>query len=123
MITKIVVKRVYDDPSGSNVEDGFRVYADRLWPRGESKDKFHYDLWAKDLAPSTELREWFHADPTGRWSEFVEKYTAELQSNPAMPEFLKTISQHPLVTLLYSSRDADHNNEQVLASYLRSHLK
>lgn len=47
----IRIERVYEDPAG--IAGGFRVFVDRLWPRGESKEKFHYDLWAKDVTPST----------------------------------------------------------------------
>lgn len=121
-MTKIQVRRVYDDPTGSVATDGYRVYADRLWPRGESKEKFHYDLWAKEIAPSTELREWYHASPAERWDEFVKRYTAELEANPNMPKFVSQIKEHPLVTLLYSSRDESHNNADVLADYLKSVL-
>ncbi|MDE6288918.1 MAG: DUF488 family protein, partial [Muribaculaceae bacterium] len=56
-MTKIQTKRVYDDPA-ADPGDGYRIFVDRLWPTGESKEKFHYDLWAKDISPSTELREW-----------------------------------------------------------------
>lgn len=121
-MTQIEIKRVYDDPAGTPSEDGFRVYADRLWPRGESKERFHYDLWAKDVAPSTELREWFHADPDGRWDEFRRRYLAELAANPAAVKLAETLKGRPLVTLLYSSRDGEHNNEVVLAEYLRQKI-
>lgn len=117
----INLKRVYDDPSGTP-EDGLRIYVDRLWPRGESKEKFHYDIWAKDLAPSTELREWFHADSVGRWEEFKDKYTSELDSNPEMPEFLENLKKAQTVTLLYSSHDSKQNNATVLADYLKNKL-
>lgn len=121
-MTKIEIKRVYDDPAGMPAEDGFRVYADRLWPRGESKERFHYDLWAKDVAPSTELREWFHADRAGRWEGFRERYLEELSANPAAATLVSELRGRPLVTLLYSSRDEEHNNEIVLADFLRARL-
>lgn len=120
-MTKIQTKRVYADPSGEE-GDGYRIFVDRLWPRGESKEKFHYDLWAKDIAPSTQLREWFHADQEGRRDEFLKKYEAELAANPAMPAFLETVRRHPLVTLLYGSRDTQMNNAVVLAQYLEKSL-
>ncbi len=68
---EIKLKRVYDPVSPA---DGFRVYVDRLWPRGLSHETFHYDLWDKDIAPSDGLRKWFHADPEGRWQEFERRY-------------------------------------------------
>lgn len=118
----IKIRRVYEDPAGET-GDGFRVFVDRLWPRGESKAKFHYDLWEKSLAPSTELREWFHADPDSRWEEFCKRYEAELDSNPAVSGLISEISDKPVVTLLYGSRDVRHNNAEVLAEYLRRHLR
>lgn len=110
-MTQIVLKRVYDTPSPS---DGYRVLVDKLWPRGMSHDRLPYDLWAKDLAPSDELREWFHADRTGRWEEFSKKYAAELESSVAMKEFVKSISSKPKVTLLYASHDEIHNQAEII---------
>lgn len=107
----IKIKRAYDPASPS---DGYRVYIDRLWPRGLSHSTFHYDWWDKQLAPSTELREWFHQDPEGRWSGFEEKYREELLSNPAYADLKQALSDKPEVTLLYSSRDHLHNNAVVL---------
>lgn len=115
---KINVKRVYDDASGVEA-DGFRVFVDRLWPRGESKEKFHYDLWARDVAPSTSLRQWFHADPDDRWPEFERRYMAELQQSDAASALARQLASHPVVTLLYSARDETRNNAVVLARYLR----
>lgn len=123
IMTAINVKRVYADAGGIEPEDGYRVFVDRLWPRGESKEKFHYDLWAKDMAPSTELREWYHADPAGRWNEFRQRYFKELDLNPETPQFVEELSRKPVVTLLYGSRDEVHNNAVILADYLRSRLQ
>ena len=49
----VAIKRVYE-PVERN--DGLRVLVDRLWPRGLSKDAAQVDIWAKELAPSHELR-------------------------------------------------------------------
>ncbi|MCM1520436.1 MAG: DUF488 family protein [Lachnoclostridium sp.] len=114
-MTEIALKRAYDP---ADAEDGFRVYIDRLWPRGLSHATFHYDLWDKEIAPSTELREWFHADPDNRWDEFEKKYLAELANNPGAQQLKTTLSSHTKVTLLYSSHDHDHNNAVVLKQYL-----
>lgn len=111
----INLKRAYEPASPS---DGFRVYIDRLWPRGLSHETFHYDMWDKDIAPSTELREWFHADPDGRWTEFEKKYAAELRSNPAFESLKEAIAGKLVVTLLYSSRDESHNNAVVVSTLL-----
>lgn len=110
------LKRAY---VASSPDDGFRVYIDRLWPRGLSHATFHYDMWDKEIAPSTELREWFHADPEERWSEFEQRYTAELEANPAFATLKEVISGHPVVTLLYSSHDEAHNNAVVVYNLLK----
>ncbi|MBD5219385.1 MAG: DUF488 family protein [Bacteroidales bacterium] len=117
MKQSIEIKRAYDPASA---DDGFRVYIDRLWPRGLSHETFHYDLWDKEIAPSTELREWFHQNPDGRWTQFAERYKAELEANPAYAELKNTLEGKPTVTLLYSSHDHEHNNAVVLAQLLTS---
>ena len=115
MEQELALKRAYEPASDS---DGFRVYVDRLWPRGLSRATFHYDLWDKDIAPSAELREWFHADMQARWPEFQTRYAAELRANPALATLRTAIASYPKVTLLYSSRDPLHNNAAVLRSVL-----
>lgn len=115
MTQTIKTKRAYEPAAG---DDGYRVYIDRLWPRGLSHETFHYDLWDKDVAPSTELREWFHADPRNEWQEFERRYRAELSANPAFGVLRTTIADKPVVTLLYSSHDTVHNIALVLQSAL-----
>lgn len=114
-MSDIKIKRAYDPESDS---DGFRVYIDRLWPRGLSHETFHYDLWDKEIAPSTELREWFHADPEDRWNEFEERYKDELSENPSFESLKTFLKTKPVVTLLYSSHDKTHNNAVVVLSCL-----
>lgn len=114
-MTEIALKRAYDP---ADTDDGFRVYIDRLWPRGLSHATFQYNLWDKEIAPSTELREWFHADPDTRWDEFEKKYLDELACNPAAGQLKTTLSSYKKVTLLYSSHDHEHNNAVVLKKYL-----
>jgi len=75
MTQPVLLKRAYDEPAKS---DGFRVLIDRLWPRGISKVTLRLDMWAKDVAPSTELRKWFGHDPE-RWLEFGKRYKLELK--------------------------------------------
>ncbi len=115
MSTKIVTKRAYEPFSP---EDGFRIYVDRLWPRGLSHETFHYDLWDKEVAPSTELRQWFHENPSAEWTEFEDRYRAELLNNPAYQELKTLIADKSVVTLLYSSHDTEHNNALVLQQLL-----
>lgn len=111
----IKIKRAYE-PQEAN--DGYRVYIDRLWPRGLSHETFHYDKWEKAVAPSTQLREWFHANPDGEWSEFEKRYSAELKANPEFATLRDELKQYPVVTLLYSSHDTVHNNAIVLRDML-----
>ncbi len=118
-MTHIQIKRVYEAPEATP-GDGYRIFVDRLWPRGESKEKFHYDLWAKDISPSTELREWYHADEANRWDEFVTRYIKELEDSSAANALKKEIAKYPMVTLLYASRDTVHNNAVVLERFLQS---
>lgn len=115
MKNTIYLKRAYDPESA---DDGFRIYIDRLWPRGLSHETFHYDLWEKEIAPSTELREWFHEDPDGRWGEFFKRYTDELEKNPAFETLKSEIADKPFVTLLFSSHDREHNNAVVVREKL-----
>lgn len=114
-MTVFKLKRAYDPSSSS---DGFRAYIDKLWPRGLSHETFHYDLWEKDIAPSTALREWFHEDPENRWNEFAQKYNQELLENEKFNEFKRLVDTKPVVTLLYSSHDEQHNNAVVVFNML-----
>lgn len=115
-MTQYKLKRAYDKESP---DDGFRVYIDRLWPRGLSHENFHYDLWEKQISPSTELREWFHEDPTDRWNEFVRKYKDELRENPDFKSFKELLETKAKVTLLYSSHDETRNNAVVVEEMLK----
>ncbi|HKI56994.1 MAG TPA: DUF488 family protein [Trueperaceae bacterium] len=109
------VKRIYQE---AGAEDGSRVLVDRLWPRGVRKDAAAIDWWARDLAPSTELRTWLHADPE-RFEAFVEAYRRELEGNPAL-ERLRRMAAEGTVTLLYAARDEQRNHARVLAELLGS---
>ncbi len=113
------IKRVYDTPDKA---DGTRVLVDRLWPRGLRKEKAAVTLWLKEIAPSTELREWFGHDPA-RWAEFGHRYRAELARNDAAVAQLVNVSKLGPMTLLYAAHDTEHNDAVVLAAYLSDHLK
>lgn len=119
MIMDVQLKRVYDPESSG---DDFRVLVDKLWPRGVRKDALHYDLWAKEIAPSTPLRVWYHQDTVGRWAEFRRKYLDELQNSAAMQNFLGQIRSHPKVTLLYASKNAIENHAIVLKEFIEKQL-
>lgn len=109
------LKRVYDTPSP---DDGFRILTDRLWPRGLSKERAKVDLWAKDVAPSGDLRKWFGHDPE-KWTEFKKRYRAELNANmDAVNAVRQDISQHRKTTLVYGAKDTEHNEAVVLLDVL-----
>ena len=115
----IKIKRAYEAQSP---EDGYRIYVDRIWPRGLSHETFHYDQWDKEIAPSTELRHWFHESPSSRWEEFRGRYRQELECNPDASALAREVAKHAEVTLLYSSKDETHNNAVILQKYLEEKL-
>ena len=117
MGTDVRVRRVYDEPSP---EDGARVLVDRVWPRGMRKDAARLDEWAKDVAPSAELRTWYRHDPA-KFDEFRRRYTAEL-AQPGAKEALarlRALAADRPVTLLTATRDLDLSQAAVLAGLLR----
>lgn len=117
MMTEYKLKRAYEP---AQADDGFRVYIDRLWPQGLSHETFHYDLWDKEIAPSTDLRKWFHTDPEDRWPEFEKKYSEELKNSEAFASLKKLLSTKSKVALLYSSRNENQNNAVVVLKALTS---
>ena len=108
------LKRAYE---AASADDGTRVLVDRLWPRGVSKDAAAIDLWLKDLAPSTELRQWFGHDPA-RWAEFQQRYAQEVRQHPQAFEQLRELARKGPVTLVYAARDETHNDAVVLRELL-----
>jgi uncharacterized protein YeaO (DUF488 family) len=115
----IHLKRVYD-PAGQ--EDGARFLVERLWPRGIRKADLPGAEWVKDVAPSTELRTWFHHDPK-RWAEFRKRYFSELKGSAEALTPLLEAARRGNVTLVYSSHDTEHNNAVALKEFLEHHLK
>ena len=118
----IALKRVYEEPSDS---DGFRVLVDRLWPRGLTKAAAHIDLWLRDLAPSNELRKWFHAHPD-HWKEFRHKYLAELHApaaEKALKQLYEILDRERAVTLLFASRQTELNNATFLKEFVEGMKK
>lgn len=108
------LKRVYDDPSP---DDGFRVLVDRLWPRGLTKERAAVDAWAKDAAPSTELRRAFHSGGMP-WDAFDAAYRAELAGSAALAALRAELAAHPAATLLYGAHDAERNHAVILLDVL-----
>ena len=113
------LKRVYEPAKRS---DGYRILIDRLWPRGVSRERAALDAWEPELAPSTELRTWFGHDP-GRFEEFCQRYMDELRwQRPRLTE-LRRRARNGTLTLVFSARDAEHNDAVVLAEVVRRGLQ
>ncbi len=112
---KIQLKRVFDPPSGS---DGPRVLVERLWPRGISKEDAKIDLWAKEAAPSAELRRWFGHDPS-KWEEFRRRYFDELDGRPEALEPIRELLRAGAVTFVFAARETRFNNAVALREYLK----
>lgn len=116
-VENIRVRRVYEEPSA---DDGARVLVDRVWPRGLRKDAARLDEWAKDVAPSTELRKWYGHDPD-KFDEFRRRYTAELAEDgprQALDQLRDMAASGPL-TLLTATKAVDISQAAVLAGLLR----
>lgn len=111
---KVKIKRVYEQPEK---DDGTRILVDRLWPRGLTKEKAQVDLWMKEIAPSTELRKWFHHDPE-KWAEFQKRYKIELKNNVDQLKLLKKEIAKGPATLVYGAKDEEHNEAAVLQQLL-----
>lgn len=116
MTSAISIKRVYEE---AEPEDGVRVLVDRLWPRGVSKAKAAIDIWAKELAPSTELRKWFHGH-SDQYHEFTVKYRAELEAD--LPDLQDQISElaQPRLTLVTSVKEPERSHVPVLQQFLET---
>jgi uncharacterized protein YeaO (DUF488 family) len=118
-MTKIKLKRVYEPEEPT---DGYRVFVDRLWARGISKENMHYDVWAKDIAPSPPLRQWYHQNTELHWKEFSKKYMEELEESVAVKDFMDKIKNKKVVTLLYASKNAMENHALILQKFLEEKL-
>ena len=111
----IRIKRVYEP---AETFDGFRVLVDRLWPRGISKEVARLDLWAKEISPTNELRQWYNHEPE-TWTAFKERYFVELDGNQFEVERLVDQINNQVVTLVYSSKH-QWNNALALKEYLET---
>jgi uncharacterized protein YeaO (DUF488 family) len=111
------LKRVYEEPSK---EDGFRVFVERLWPRGISKERAVVDLWLKEVAPIPEMRKWFAHDPA-KWEEFRRRYENELEKKTNEIRLLLEKSREGTVTLVYAAHDQEHNSALLLKQHLERH--
>lgn len=116
MTSTIKLKSAYEPSAG---DDGQRILVDRLWPRGISKERLGVVYWAKDIAPSNELRKWYGHVPE-KWDEFRERYAAELDANPDGVQELRNHLSTPVVTFVYSSKEHRLNNAVALRDYLKA---
>lgn len=110
----VKIKRVYEKPLKA---DGYRVFVDRLWPRGIRKDSLAMNEWAKDLAPSVTLRKWFGHEPQ-LWEGFKKQYLSELKRNRWVELFISDHKKESLITLLYAAADMQHNHALILQQFL-----
>ena len=108
------LKRAYKP---AEPEDGVRILIDRLWPRGLSKEEAALSEWDKDIAPSTELRQWFGHDPK-RWLEFQRRYRAELRQHTQELDRIRALAKTQTVTLVYGAHDEEHNDAIVVKDVL-----
>jgi uncharacterized protein YeaO (DUF488 family) len=108
------LKRVYEPPAAG---DGMRILVDRLWPRGIKKATAAIDRWAKDIAPSTELRQWFGHE-IDRWEEFRRRYVGELEQKPDLINELRALARSGQITLVFGAHDQTHNDAVVLRKVL-----
>ncbi|HEU5333067.1 MAG TPA: DUF488 family protein [Actinocrinis sp.] len=117
MKPKVKIARVYDD---TPTRDGMRVLVDRVWPRGMKKEAAHLDQWAKNVAPSPQLRTWYGHDPA-KFAEFRRRYTAELDEPERAEAFaaLRKLAHTKPLLLLTATRDLEHSQAAVLAEKLR----
>jgi uncharacterized protein YeaO (DUF488 family) len=112
--SRIRVARVYDE---LDPDEGQRVLVDRIWPRGVRKDDPRVGIWRRDVAPSKELREWYHHEPE-RFEEFAARYSEELHDSGALAE-LRQLAKRGVVTLVTATREVDGSHAAVLAKLLR----
>lgn len=115
----LTLKRAYDPVSR---HDGRRFLVERLWPRGLPKAKLHVEAWLKEVGPSTDLRKWFSHDPE-KWPQFRTRYFRELDAQPEAWQPILSAARRGTVTLIYSSRDTEHNNAVALKEYLQPKLR
>jgi uncharacterized protein YeaO (DUF488 family) len=112
----IKTKRIYELPAE---EDGFRILVDKLWPRGVKKEEAKIDLWLREIAPSDELRRWFSHDPQ-KWEEFKKEYVRQLATKQELLQKIRLMEKEKgNITLLYSAREAEHNNAVALLAILK----
>lgn len=119
---EVCIKRVYD---GVSENDGMRILVDKLWPRGLKKENLPYDLWAKAVTPTPELRKMFHEDPENNWTSFAAAYREELKVSADLKALAQQIKEEnpQRVTLLYAFKNKIRNHAVVLQEELQKLLQ
>jgi uncharacterized protein YeaO (DUF488 family) len=115
MAVDVRAKRAYDPTEDG---DGYRILIDHIWPRGISRERAKLDEWARDLAPSDELRRWYDHVPE-RFEEFRSRYRDELADKRGRIEELRRRAREGTLTIVYAARDREHSNAAVLAELVR----
>ncbi|KGP64248.1 uroporphyrin-III methyltransferase [Legionella norrlandica] len=113
---QITIERVYSPPEH---KEGKWILVDKLWPRGIKKDSIAFDMWLKEIAPSTSLRKWFHQD-SNNWCKFAKRYIQELQEKSDLIEDILEMAKDSSITLFYAAKDIHHNHALVLQKVLLS---
>jgi len=113
------IKRIYEKAS---IMDGKRILVDRLWPRGVKRSTANVDEWIKDVAPSDELRQWWHKHDESSWTTFKKRYLKELNGSKSLEKLVNEVRMDD-VTLLYAAHNTKHNNAVVLAEAIKKMLK
>jgi uncharacterized protein YeaO (DUF488 family) len=116
---RVQIRRVYEP--GPPDQGEIRVLVDRVWPRGVRKDSLALDRWAKEVAPSAELRRWFAHDPR-KWPQFQRRYREELVARTPELKALALLARGGHLVLLYGARDQEHNQAAVLKDVLEEAL-
>lgn len=116
----IKIKRIDQKPES---DDGFRILIERTMTNGLSKEEAQLNLWIKDIAPSIELQNWYEKEPEN-WNEFKNRYLDELKEKKELIKQLKIIEKfNNIITLLYSSKDVNHNFAIILLELLQQPQK
>ena len=117
---ELAIKNIRNEVSA---DDGYRIFIDRLWPRGISKEQFKVDYWAEKMAPTQALIKWFHEDRDTRFEEFSKRYAEELRVNPEDDFFFRLLNKHPKVTLVTDVHDVQHSHVPTIMHFIETHVK
>jgi uncharacterized protein YeaO (DUF488 family) len=115
---KVSIARVHEEIGKDPTR---RVLVDRLWPRGLSRSDAPFDTWAKDVAPSPQLRKWYGHTPE-RFEEFARRYRDELTADDArqaLDGLRRQVVQGDTV-LLTATKDLERSGATVLKDVLES---